>query len=66
MWVQGGSDSSPVPRKPLTVSYEPVGCGRVVFQTYHTTDDRHVGLAPQERVPLYLIMEIGTCRDPKR
>ncbi len=65
-WVTGGSTLSPLPKKPLTVSYEPAGCGRVVFSTYHTTDDRHVGLAPQERVLLYLIMEIGTCRDPKR
>jgi hypothetical protein len=55
---------SPGP-KPLTVTYEPAGCGRVLFSTYHTTDDTHVGLAPQERVLVYLIMEIGTCRNPK-
>lgn len=51
--------------KPLTVTFEPAGCGRVVYSTYHTTDFVHVGLAPQERVLLYLIMEIGTCRYTK-
>ncbi len=51
--------------KPLTVTFEPAGCGRVLFSTYHTTDFVHVGLAPQERVLLYLIMEIGTCRFTK-
>lgn len=54
-----------IPMKPLTVTFEPAGCGRVVFSTYHTTDFVHVGLAPQERVLLYLIMEIGTCRFTK-
>jgi hypothetical protein len=66
VWVIGGSTSRPTPKRPMTVSYEPVGCGRVVYSTYHTTDDVHTGLVPQERVLLYLIMEIGTCRDPKQ
>lgn len=66
VWVRGGQEFAPTPKKPLTVSYEPAGCGRVVYSTYHTTDDRHVGLAPQERILLYLIMEIGTCRNPKQ
>jgi len=61
----GGSDYEPLPKRPMTVTYEPVGCGRVLFSTYHTTDSVHVGLVPQERVLLYLIMEIGVCRDPK-
>ena len=65
VWVSGGSTFEPEPKRPLTVTYEPVGCGRVLYSTYHTTDSTHVGLAPQERVLLYLIMEIGTCRDPK-
>lgn len=65
VWVTGGSTFAPEPKQPLTVTYEPVGCGRVLYSTYHTTDDTHLGLAPQERVLLYLIMEIGTCRDPK-
>lgn len=49
------------PPKPLTVTFEPAGCGRVLFSTYHTTDATHVGLVPQERVLLYLLMEIGAC-----
>ena len=64
-WVIGGSDILPIPKNPLTVTYEPVGCGRVLFSTYHTTDDVHVGLVPQERVLLHLIMEITVCRDVK-
>ncbi len=60
-WVIGGNGNS-TPKKPLTVTYEPAGCGRVLFSTYHTTASTHVGLAPQERVLLYLIMEIGVCK----
>jgi hypothetical protein len=60
-WVIGGHGTS-LPKQPLTVSHEPVGCGRVLFSTYHTTNDIHVGLVPQERVLLYLIMEIGVCK----
>jgi hypothetical protein len=48
---------------PLTVTYQPGGCGRVLYTTYHTTEYDHVGLMPQERVLLYLIMEIGVCHD---
>jgi hypothetical protein len=63
-WVIGGRGSSnPTPKHPLTVSFEPVGCGRVLYSTYHTTDNTHTGLVPQERVLLYLIMEIGVCND---
>jgi len=47
---------------PLTVTFEPVGCGRVLYSTYHTTNDTHLGLVPQERVLAYLIMEIGVCK----
>ncbi len=65
VWVQGGSNSRPTPKRPMTVSFEPAGCGRVLYSTYHTTEGAHQGLVPQERVLLYLIMEIGTCRNPK-
>lgn len=61
-WVIGGQQTS-LPKKPLTVTFEPAGCGRVLYSTYHTTDGTHVGLVPQERVLLYLIMEIGVCND---
>jgi hypothetical protein len=62
-FVIGGKSFEPTPKRPLTVTHEPVGCGRVLFSTYHTTDDTHVGLVPQERVLLYLIMEIGVCTE---
>lgn len=59
-WVQGAAGGG---TKPLTVTYEPAGCGRVLYSTYHTTDDTHPGLKPQERVLLYLLMEIGECKE---
>ena len=61
-WVIGGEGNA-TPKKPLTVTFEPAGCGRVLYSTYHTTDESHVGLVPQERILLYLIMEIGICND---
>jgi hypothetical protein len=60
VWVMGNDGSG---QKPLTVTYEPAGCGRVLYSTYHTADSTHVGLIPQERVLMYLLMEIGTCKD---
>ena len=58
-----GPDRLDGEKKPLTVSFQPTGCGRVLFSTYHTTPNSHQGLVPQERVLLYLIMEIGVCND---
>ena len=60
-YIIGGNGNSSN-KKPLTVTYEPTGCGRVLYSTYHTTNNSHEGLAPQERVLLYLIMEIGECK----
>jgi hypothetical protein len=57
-----GSDGLGAGKKPLTVTFEPTGCGRVLYSTYHTTETTHTGLVPQERVLLYLIMEIGVCK----
>ena len=34
----------------------------MLYSTYHTAESTHVGLLPQERVLLYLIMEIGVCK----
>lgn len=56
-----GGHGSETPKLPLTVTFEPAGCGRVLYSTYHTTDNAHAGLVPQERILLYLIMEIGVC-----
>lgn len=64
-WVTG-SNGGPLgggTRHALTVTFEPAGCGRVVYSTYHTTESTHAGLYPQERILLYLIMEIGVCSD---
>ena len=55
-----GEDEAHI-RRPFTVTFEPTGCGRVLYSAYHTTDFPHLGLVPQERVLLYLIMEIGVC-----
>ncbi len=60
-WVIGSSPNASG-KRPLTVTYEPAGCGRVLFTTYHTTPRSHVGLLPQERILLFLIMEIGVCK----
>ena len=49
--------------KPLTVTYEPAGCGRVMYSTFHTTSSAHVGLLPQERILVYLLLELGVCKD---
>ncbi len=56
-----GSDGSSGGKKPLTMTFEPVGCGRVLYSTYHTTQAAHAGLVPQERILVYLVMEIGVC-----
>jgi hypothetical protein len=63
-WVSGSGSSIGGPTKrPLTVTFNPPGCGRVLFSTYHTAPGTHQGLLPQERVLLYLIFEIGVCND---
>ncbi len=61
-WVKGDWTPGEGPIHPLTVTFEPQGCGRVLYSSYHTADTAHVGLVPQEKVLLYLIMEIGVCK----
>lgn len=64
VWVSGsGSPTAGPQKRPLTVTFNPPGCGRVLFSTYHTAPGSHAGLLPQERVLLYLILEIGVCND---
>jgi len=58
-----GSDGTAGGKKTLTATFEPTGCGRVLYSTYHTTESIHLGLEPQERVLLYLLLEIGVCKD---
>jgi hypothetical protein len=50
---------------PYTVTF-PYGCGRVLFTTYHTVGamgGTHPDLLTQEKILLYLVMEIGVCTD---
>ncbi len=62
-WVIGSGPSTGGQKKPLSVTFEPTGCGRVLFSTYQTANGNHAGLHPQERVLLFLIMEVGVCSD---
>jgi hypothetical protein len=61
-WVTGSGPNSGGP-KPLAVTFEPTGCGKVLYTTFQTALNSHVGLYPQERILIYLIMEIQTCSD---
>jgi len=63
-WVAGTKPSEPgATQKPIAVTYEPTGCGKVLFTAFQTANAEHQGLYPQERVLLYLIMEIQSCSD---
>jgi hypothetical protein len=61
--IGSGSFSAPPGKLPLSVTFEPTGCGRVLFSTYQTANGQHAGIYPQERVLMYLIGEIGVCSD---
>lgn len=65
-WVTGSDDDGHGPL-PLAVTYEPAGCGKVLYSTFQTSgasaSEMHVGLTPQERVLLFLIMEISACTE---
>ena len=51
--------------RPVAVTYEPAGCGKVLYTTFQTSGANasasHAGLMAQERVLLFLIMEISAC-----
>ncbi len=59
-WVTGTGDGGV---KPIAVTYQPTGCGKVLYTAFQTANTEHMGMFPQERVLLYLIMEIQTCSD---
>jgi hypothetical protein len=66
-WVSA-SDGAHGPH-PVAVTYEPTGCGKVLYTTFQTSGanamSSHAGLLAQERVLLFLIMEISACtQDP--
>jgi hypothetical protein len=64
-WIVGSDPNVDSTKRPLSVTYQPTGCGRVLYSTYQTSGasaaDKHVGLTTQERVLLFLIMEIQIC-----
>lgn len=63
-WVTGSKPGEPgATAKPVAVTYQPTGCGKVLYTAFQTAVGAHTGLYPQERVLLYLIMEIQTCSD---
>ena len=59
-WVTGSGPSTGG-AKPVAVTYAPTGCGKVLYTAFQTANSPHAGLNEQERVLLYLIMEIQTC-----
>jgi hypothetical protein len=63
-WITGSkTGTAGAMNRPAAVTFEPTGCGKVLYTTFQTAGSAHVGLFPQERVLLYLIMEITTCSD---
>lgn len=61
-WLTGSKPSdATAANKPIAVTYQPTGCGKVLYTAFQTASAGHDGLYPQERVLLYLIMEISTC-----
>jgi hypothetical protein len=62
-WVIGSKPGLAGGKRPMAVTFEPTGCGRVLYSVYQTADGSHAGLHPQERVLLFLITEIGVCSD---
>jgi len=54
------------PDAPLTLTF-PFGCGKVLFTTYHTVGAMgglHPDLLVQEKILVYMILEIGLCTEP--
>jgi hypothetical protein len=54
------------PGSPLTVTF-PFGCGKVLFTTYHSVGamgGAHPDLLIQEKILVYMILEVGLCTDP--
>jgi hypothetical protein len=62
VWMTGTRPNTPgAAARPLAVTYQPTGCGRVMYTPFQTTTTTHPGLTAKERVLLYLILEISTC-----
>lgn len=64
VWMSGDTPAPGNPN-PATVSWD-YHCGKVLFTVYHTHTENSSGsyqLALQEKIMMYLIMEIQTCSD---
>lgn len=62
VWMTGSRPAtSGGAARPLAVTYQPTGCGKVMYTPFQTTTATHPGLTAKERVLLYLILEISTC-----
>lgn len=64
VWMSGDTPAPNNPN-PATVSWD-YHCGKVLFTVYHTHTSSSAGsyqLALQEKIMMYLIMEIQTCSD---
>jgi hypothetical protein len=59
-WV-AGSDPARAGKQPLSVTFEPTGCGRVLYSTFHTSPVSSFALSPQERILVYLLLEVAEC-----
>lgn len=62
-WVEGpcaSCNNDPSLVRPMAISGE-YGCGRMLYSTFETSSQAHVGLNPQELALLYMILEIGVC-----
>lgn len=63
VWMYDLDRTSPVARPPATVSW-PFYCGKVLYTVYHTNAGGSAAgyeLLLQEKIMMYLIMEIQTC-----
>lgn len=62
VWMTGSREGTPgAAARPLAVTYQPTGCGKVLYTPFQTTTRSHPGLTAKERILLYLVLEIGTC-----
>lgn len=63
VWATGSAPVTGGANRPIAVTYQPTGCGKVLYTSFQTSSSSHDGLYPKERLLLYLIMEIQTCSD---
>ena len=59
--VVGKASLDPALDLPLTVTFNPAGCGQVLYSGYHVSDHAHAGLNGQDRLMTYMLMNMGEC-----